>query len=107
MDCADTQPRNTERLDEVSRYNFIHLAHSDEERKKFIEDDFAVVRFWYDRKKEFPHLFAISVRLYATPVSSASSERVFSALKLLVDEKRSNLRSSLIDDMIVIRSLHE
>ncbi len=107
MARADTQPRNVQRLDEIWLYNFLQLGHSTEERKKFVEEDFAVVRFWYLREQQLPNLFAISARIYATPVSSPSSERVFSVLKLLVDDKRSNIRSWLIQDMIVIRSLYE
>ena len=65
------------------------------------------MRYWHELKTQFPLLFIIAARVFATPVSSASSERVFSALKLLVSEKRSCLARSLIDNIIALRSIHE
>ena len=43
----------------------------------------------------------------ATPVSSSASERVFSAVKLLVTKNRSRLSGSILEDIIFIRSLTE
>ena len=76
-------------------------------RKEFIEEDFSVMKFWHDKKKQFRNLFAVAARLFATPVLPAASERVFSALKLFVDEKRSRSSTDLMDDMIVVRAFHE
>ena len=75
-------------------------------RKEFIEDDFSALKFWYDQKNQFPNLYAVAACIYSTPVSSSASERVFSTLKLFVDDERSGLSTSLVDDMIVVRSLH-
>ena len=106
MDCADSKPPNVKSLDEVSLYNLLVVDHLVEERQKFLNDDCAVLRFWHERKNQLPNVFYVALRIHAIPVSSAASERVFSALQLLVNEKRSTLSTSLIDDMIAIRSLH-
>ena len=100
LDCADS-------VDEVSKYNSSQVNYLREARIKFLKDDFEVMRYWHERKAHFPLLFTISARVFATPVSSASSEREFSALKLLVSEKRSCLTSSLIDYIFALRSLDE
>ena len=76
-------------------------------RENFVTDDFAVVKFLHDRKIQFPNLFHVAARIYATAVSSSSSERVFSFLILIVDDTRSRLSDPLIDDIIVIRPLHK
>ena len=75
-------------------------------RKEFIEDNFSALKRWYDKKNQFPNLYAVAARIYSTPVSSSASKRIFSTLEPFVDDKRSGLSTSLIDDMIVIRSLH-
>ena len=106
MDCADSKPPSVKSLDEVSLYNLLVVDHLVEKRQKVLNDDYAVLRFWHERKNQFPNIFSVALRIYAIPVSSAESERVFSALQLVVNEKRSTLSSSLIDDIMVIRSLH-
>ena len=76
-------------------------------QKEFSEDDFSVVNFWHDKKKQFPNLFAVATRLFASPMASAASDCIFSTLKLFVDEKRSSLSTSIIDDMMVVDAFHE
>ena len=93
-------------LDEVSKYNIASMGCVSKGRNKFIQDDFSVMRFWYDRRAQYLFLYAVAARIYATPVSSSSSERLFSALKLLVEEKRSRLSNYVVDDMILVSSLY-
>ena len=93
--------------DELSKYNRAKLDCIRDIRQQFLDDDFSVVRFWHDRKKQFPTLFCVIMRIYTTPISSAASERVDSLLKMLVNDKRSCLNASLLDDLIVLRSLHD
>lgn len=107
MESADSTGVDRTALIEVSLYNLIYLDGTTTDRKNLVSDGFAVMKFWHDRKKQFPSLHAVAARIYATPVSSAASERVFSVLKLVVDERRSRMSTSLIDDTIVIRSLYE
>ncbi len=107
LKCADRVPKRNQTLDEVSKYNMVSLNCVRKTRKEFIDDDFSAMKFWYNQKSQFPNLFAISVRIFSTPVSSAASKRLFSTLKLFVDDKLSCLSSSLIDDMIVVRLLHK
>ena len=105
-DCTDSVQDEGGKLDEVSSYNLMKVNHSPAEKRELTKDNFAVIEFWYSRKNQYPHIFNVAARIYATPVSSASSERVFSTLKHVVDDKRARMSSNLIDDIIAIRSLH-
>ena len=49
-------------------------------------------------RKIVPNLYAVAASVFATPVSSAAIEIIFSVLKLVVDDKRSRLFSSLVGD---------
>ena len=105
MECADSAPVDRRSLDEVRLYNLVQMGTIPGTRRKFIEEDYADMKSWYDRKIALPRLFAVGARIFATPVSSAASERVFSALK--VHDKSSRLTNKTIEDIIVIRSLYE
>ena len=104
--CLDSISNEIQKQDEISRYTNLSLDHTCRARKSFLEDDFSVLNFWYNRKTQFPQLFAVATRVYATSVSSSASERVISSLKLLFNDKRSRLCTSILVDMIAMRSLH-
>lgn len=63
IDCANFEPVDRQSLDEASLYNLVHMGHLASSRKKFIGDDFSVMNFWQDRKKQFRNLFAVVARL--------------------------------------------
>ncbi len=101
LSCTDAVPPEVAILDEVFKYNLLGEDHFPETRAALM------MHLWYNRKFQFPNLHAVAARIFATPVSSAASERGFSALKLLVDEQRSRLGTSIVEDMIVVRSLYK
>lgn len=51
-------------------------------------DDFDALKWWDTNKNQFPLLYKTSCRVLAAPASSAPSERVFSAARSLLTEKR-------------------
>ena len=55
----------------------------------------------------YPVLFQVAMRVFATPASSCSSERVFSTLKKLVNSVRSTMSTENIAQIIVGRSLRK
>jgi len=91
--------------DEVTIYKSLSLRQMGIEQGKFMEDPFAIVQFWYHRRKTFPQLYKIAMRVFATPASSCASERVFSILKKIVTPERSLLSQEHLSDIIVSRSL--
>ncbi len=94
--CADSVPTEVTIMDKVSNYNLLRVNHLPETSAALMRGDFSIMHFWYNRKSQFPNLYAVAARIFATPVSSAASERVFSALKILVDEQQSSLGTSLV-----------
>ena len=56
----------------------------------------------YNTIRQHPALFSVASRVLRTTVSFSASEDVFSALKLLVMEKRSRLSRYLLEDTMVI-----
>lgn len=57
-------------------------------------NDFNILKWWHDRKNEFPMLYKLSCRIFAIPASSAPSERIFSIARALITDKRSKLGSN-------------
>ena len=107
IDFADSGPEQNKPLDEVPVYNLMNLAHVKEEGQRFLNDDYSVLKFWFNRKRQHTALYAVAASVLATPVSSSASERYLSGVKLLVTENRSRLTSNILEDIIVIRSLTE
>ena len=87
--CANSVSEPTQILYEVSQYNMISLECITRTQKEFIEGDF-LSRSSDWQNKRFPNPFSVAARVFATPMSSAASKRVFSTLKLFVDENRSS-----------------
>lgn len=91
--------------DEVNRYKHTPLRQMGLDQDTFLSDPFSVVRFWHSRKRSYPQLSKIAMRIFATPASSCASERVFSIVNKLVTSDRSVLSTKLISQIIVSRSL--
>lgn len=91
--------------DEVSTYKSISIRQMGLEQDKFLNNPFSIIQFWYQRRRSFPQLYKISLRIFATPASSCASERVFSTLKKLVSVDRARMDPDSISDIIVARSL--
>ncbi len=91
--------------DEVSRYKCTKLVQLGLIQESFLSEPFSVVQFWYSRKSMYPTLFKVALRIFATPASSSSSERVFSTLKKLVSPDRSTISAKHISEIITGRSL--
>jgi len=70
------------------------------------DDPYAAVKFWYGKKTKYTILFKIAMRIYATPASSSTSERVFSTLKNIVTSQRTHTSPQHLSELIVARSLY-
>lgn len=82
------------------------LGLSLEMEENYMMDDFFPIRFWKERQNTFPYLYRLACRVFATPVSSCTSERVFSTVKNIVTTDRSRLTSEALEDIVVLRSFH-
>ncbi|KAI0558044.1 Zinc finger BED domain containing protein [Gracilaria domingensis] len=64
-----------------------------------------LIRFWINQEAHYPDLSKVALRIYATPVSSSTSERNFSAVNRILTAERSRLKSDVIEDMLYLRSI--
>ncbi len=74
--------------------------------KKSIEDDFSVMSFSMTRKAVLESICS-SNTCFGNHVFSSAIERVFLTLDLFFDEKGSRLIIYLVDDMLLVCSLHK
>lgn len=65
-----------------------------------MDDDFAAVKFWYRRKVTFPKMFKVDYDVFATPVRSYASERVFFELNRIISQVRASASADLLTDII-------
>jgi len=89
---------------ELSRYFLEKLCAMNIDEEAFTKDHFATFRFWVSHKSKFPTLFEVCIRMYSIPVSSCSSERVFSAVERIVSNDRSRLDSDILHNIVLVRS---
>lgn len=68
------------------------------------EKAFGAVRFWIARRGSMKLLSKVSLRIFATPVSSAASERNFSFVHRLVTTDRNRVKDDIIENLIYARS---
>lgn len=94
----------TSKQDEIGRYMNKNILEFELDKESFMKGDFAAITFWHSRRNEFPILFKVARRIYSTPVSSCASERVFSAVKRIVNHDRTRLSSGSLEDVVFLRS---
>ena len=105
LEYADSHFESTTIVDEVSRYNSMDIGQLGIDRVTFMGDPFAAIRFWHNHRSSYPDLYKVAQRLYAIPVSSCASERVFSAVNRIITRDRAILSSKALEEIVVVRSL--
>jgi len=78
-DDSDDSDSEVELVDELNRY----LANDDKDKD--------VLAYWSEKSKRFPILSKIVLKIYSIPASTAEVERLFSSLRIVVDDYRYNL----------------
>lgn len=62
-----------------------------------------VIEFWEDQKYIFPELYLLSTIINAIPPTQASTERCFSTLDFIYNEKRTRLSLKLLEQILMIK----
>lgn len=62
------------------------------------------VKWWADRRAEFPRLSRFALDLLAIPAMSADCERAFSLAKLTVTSQRHSLQGSTIEKIQLLKN---
>lgn len=69
-------------------------------------DDFDVFTWWLAHKLDFPILYKIFLRNATIQSTSCSSERAFSLAGLIITDKRTQLNSNTVDDIVISRNMY-
>lgn len=69
-------------------------------------ESFDSKQWWEQHQLIFPRLFRIFLRTYATPASSASSERAFSTTGRTLDARRISLKPSTVNQLMLNREFY-
>lgn len=62
-----------------------------------------VIEYWEEQKLNYPEIYLLSTIINAIPPTQASTERCFSSLNFIYDEKRSSLSLILLEQILIIR----
>jgi hypothetical protein len=65
------------------------------------------LKFWKDQQEKLPHLSRLARRIFSIPATSASVERQFSGVGLIIQERRTNLNPEQLDNILLIRSMQK
>jgi len=75
----------------------------DEYKEKRIEIDTDLMQYWKEKQYTVPYLTKLANIVHAVPVTQVSVERSFSALKLMLNEKRYNLSAENLQKLMFIK----
>lgn len=87
----DTIPKPCEELEEYLSSEFQLTSNDD------------VLKFWLEKKSKFPHLFSLVQQTYAIPASNTCIERLFSASKNTVTDKRTSLGAEKVNRLLFLQ----
>ena len=82
-------------VDELTVYLNMRIAFS---------ADYSILSWWKEHAVDFPKLSAMTRQLLAITASSAASERSFSAAGSTVSERRTNLSSGSVENILFMHS---
>ena len=85
-------------LSEIEKYQVMFVTESD-------KDDSPIV-FWQRNSHLFPNLSVIAIKLLSIPATSVKSEQNFSAAGHMMNDKRANLGSDVLDALLYLKSNH-
>lgn len=94
---------DSEHFKNVPRYK----KELEEYKQKYFEFDAKgdnVLTFWKNQMFNFPYLSMLANQIFAIPASSASSERSFSTAGRVVEERRSCLSGSTVDEILFLNN---
>lgn len=80
--------------DEISKY-------SSEKVKDTVCD---LITWWRDHEDQYPYLSKLAYFIHSIPATSAPSERSFSTAGRVMQDRRTSLKPSAVDDIIFLNS---
>lgn len=67
--------------------------------------DSSILNYWETKKNSEPELYKLSQVVLAAPASQVSVERAFSALGLILTQKRTSMKSAKLNDILINSNL--
>ncbi|KAI0564670.1 Ribonuclease H-like protein [Gracilaria domingensis] len=64
-----------------------------------------IIKFWIIMQSSLPDLSTVALRIWATPVSSAETERNFSTVNRTLSAERSLLRADIVEDLLYVNTI--
>lgn len=62
-----------------------------------------IISFWMSKKSTYPSLFEIAMVVYGTPATQNSVERLFSAVKFILNDNRLSLSADKLENILLLR----
>lgn len=62
-----------------------------------------IIQYWQAKRYEDTELYDLAMTALAAPATQVSVERCFSAVKILLDQRRLRMSADLLNDMMIIR----
>jgi hypothetical protein len=90
-----SDPDSEDEDDEVDRYIKTKLV---------FKLDESLLCWWRKWSINYPKLSILATSLHGIPASSCSSERIFSATRRILEERRQNLNDDTVDDILFIKN---
>lgn len=101
---SDSGEGQKQREDELALY-FASSVPVEYFREHFdVDDPMAAPTFWLRQRAVYPELYEVAMRLFATPASSCTSERVFSVVSRTLTPDRSRMTSQNLSNIVIVRS---
>ncbi|XP_043464663.1 zinc finger BED domain-containing protein 4-like [Leptopilina heterotoma] len=63
-----------------------------------------ILKYWEVRKSSSPELYSLATIVHAAPMTQVSVERLFSGMKFIISDLRTNLSHDMIDDILIVRT---
>ena len=78
---------------EIKNYNPQRIRHT----------NVNILHYWHVKADELPVLSKLASIVQAVPATQVSVERSFSALKFILSDERSNLNSSNLENILIVK----
>lgn len=74
--------------------------------QKVLEEVSDLRAWWFENRKQFPHLFKLFLNISCIPASSAPAERTFSTAGAIITDRRSALLPKSVSNIMLVRNLY-
>ncbi|XP_028982268.1 uncharacterized protein LOC114841448 [Diachasma alloeum] len=86
-----------------SSSNIRRLLEEFGEAPLFLDPNSDILHFWESKKHVMPQLYQLAIIVHGAPATQVTVERLFSGVRYIYSDLRANLKSKILDDIMVIR----